>query len=107
MNEKPKKKRPRLPMGAVEFRLRFVRNAENQLQFDVKNSKIRPDMSQQVLLEAIEALAKWAKNTHSRMKLDRSAAPYITEAVENAGARLTQVAVNAVFERLLGNRTAR
>lgn len=102
-----KKKRSKLPDGAIEFRIRLMRNAQGDLQVDGPNCRIRPDLSPAVANEAIQAIAKWLKFAQMRAKMDRAVAPMITAAVENAGERLTQVAVGAVFEKLFGNRASR
>lgn len=102
-----KKKRSKLPEGAIEFRIRLIRDAQGQLQVDGRNCRIRPDLSPPVANEAVQAIFKWLKFAQIRSKMDRSVAPLITAAVENAGEKLTQAAVGAVFEKIFGNRTSR
>lgn len=103
----PKKKRPRLPEGAVEFKIRLVRDDSGQFQVDPQKLHIRPIISPQVMVEASEALAKWAGAVHTRMRIDSVIGPRITEAVQQAKTEVAHALVGAVFNRLTGGRTSR
>ena len=103
----PKKKRPRLPEGAVEFKIRLVRDESGEFQVDPQKLHIRPIISPQVLVEASQALAKWAGAVHTRMRIDSVIGPRITEAVQQSKTEVALAIVGAVFNRLTGGRTSR
>jgi alpha-L-fucosidase len=84
----------------VSFVIR--RKPDGSVEVDGRSVRFKPLINFATAEKCVYAMEHWSKVVARGMRLDTKIAPKVTEAVENAGAKLVETAAGMLFQRFFG-----